>query len=70
MINILGVIFLIVMSYPISHYFMKKGMTLDLTMPVNIKRYKKLGVIFKIPVLNVIVMFTYLVWMLHKFERV
>lgn len=58
------------MSYPISHYFMKKGMTLDLTMPVNIKRYRKLGIIFKVPILNVIVMFTYLLWMLHKFERV
>jgi hypothetical protein len=49
---------------------MRKGMTLDLTMPLNVKRYKKLGRMFKIPLINVLVMFIYLTYMLHKFERV
>lgn len=49
---------------------MRKGMTLDLSMPVNVKRYKRLGIIFKIPLINVVFMFIYLVYMLHKFERV
>jgi hypothetical protein len=70
MINLLGIIFLVLLSYPISHYLMRKGMTLDLSMPVNVKRYKRLGIIFKIPLINVVFMFIYLVYMLHKFERV
>lgn len=70
MINLLGLIFCIILSYPISHYLMKKGMILDLTMPVNVKRYKKLGLLFKIPLINVVGMFVYFVYMLHKFDRI
>lgn len=70
MINLLALIFCVILSYPISHYLMKKGMVLDLTMPVNVKRYRKLGLFFKIPLINVIVMFIYLSYMLHKFDRV
>jgi hypothetical protein len=61
---------LVVVSYPISRYLMRKGMTLDLTMPGNKKRYKRLGYSFRIPLVNVGVMFVYLCIMLHKFERV
>jgi hypothetical protein len=70
MINLLGLIFFIVFSYPISHYLMKKGMVLDLTMPGNEKRYKKLGLLFKIPLINTVVMFIYFVYVLHKFDRI
>jgi hypothetical protein len=45
-------------------------LTLDLTMPGNDKRYNKLSTCFKIPIINVLVMFGYLAYMLHKFERV
>jgi hypothetical protein len=70
MFLIIKIILPIILSYPISHYLMHKGLTLDLTMPGNDKRYKRLSIIFKIPILNVLVMFCYLVYVLHKFERV
>lgn len=56
-------------SYPISRYLMHKGMTLDLTMPGNNKRYKWLGRLFIIPYLNMVTMFLYLCYTIHKFER-
>jgi len=49
---------------------MSKGMTLDLSMPVNMGRYQALKFLFYIPLINVVVMFIYLCIMLHKFERV
>jgi len=61
---------LMVISYPISKYLLMKGFTLDITMPGNKKRYKKLGYGFRIPLVNVLVTFIYLCIMLHKFERV
>jgi hypothetical protein len=60
---------LVVMSYPISRYLMKKGMALDLSMPLNMGRYHALGFLFYIPLMNVLVMFIYMCIMLHKFER-
>jgi len=49
---------------------MGKAMTLDLSMPHNTRRYKGLGYIFYIPLINMVVMFIYLSYTLHKFERV
>ena len=49
---------------------MTKGMTLDLSMPANTKRYKNLGYVFRVPIVNMIVMFIYLLIMLHKFNRI
>jgi hypothetical protein len=49
---------------------MKKGMYLDLTMPTNKKRYKILGKLFIIPIVNLIVMFIYLCYTIHKFKRI
>ena len=70
MFLIIKIVLLGIISYPISHYLMHKGLTLDLTMPGNEKRYKRLSFIFKIPILNMLVMFFYLGYVLHKFERV
>lgn len=70
MSNIIIWIVIVIVTFPISGYLMRKGMTLDLTMPLNNKRYKRLGKVFYIPLINVVVMFTYLCYMLHKFERV
>lgn len=67
---VLKILVLGVLSYPFSRYFMYKGMTLDLTMPSNTKRYNQLKTIFKIPIFNVLFMFFYLCYMLHKFKRV
>jgi hypothetical protein len=66
---IIKLIILIVLSYPVSNYLMTKGMTLDLSMPANTKRYKRLGYAFRIPIINMVIMFVYLFIMLHKFKR-
>ena len=70
MINVIVCSILVVVSYPISQYLMKKGMALDLSMPLNVSRYKKLSKFFYTPLINVVVMFIYLSIMLHKFKRV
>lgn len=69
LLNMFTVLFFLVTSYPLSHYLMTRGMSLDMTMPSNEKRYLFLGVIFRIPVFNFVFMLLYLIVMVHKFKR-
>jgi hypothetical protein len=57
----------ILITFPLSHIFMKKGMILDYDLTDEKK--KDLAKFFYIPYLNVITMFSYLVWSVIKFKR-
>lgn len=57
----------ILITFPLSHIFMKKGMVLDYDLTDEKK--KDLAKFFYIPYLNVITMFSYLVWSVIKFKR-
>lgn len=65
---IIYLIFSILLSFPVSHVFMKKGMDIDITMP-NEEKYKTLSLFFYIPILNVVVTFLYLLWIIITFKR-
>jgi hypothetical protein len=54
-------------TYPLSHIFMKRGMSLDNKMTPT--KHEDLGRFFYIPFLNVIIMFFYLVWNVIVFKR-
>lgn len=66
-INLIFILFFLVLTFPLSHIFMKKAIVLDYNITKNF--HKKLYKIFYIPFLNVIVSFLYLIWVIVKFKR-
>ncbi len=64
--NILFIIS-ILLTFPFSHIFMKKGMVLDNNLTES--KVKDLSKFFYIPYLNVIITFFYLLWMVIIFKR-
>lgn len=69
LIILIKIVFISIISYPISHYLMKKGMDLDMEMPSNVKKYNNLSNFFRIPIINVLIMFCYFSYCVHKFKR-
>lgn len=57
----------ILVTFPLSHIFMRKALILDYDL--KDQTYLDLGKYFYIPYLNVIVSFFYLVWAVIKFKR-
>lgn len=67
MSNIILYIISILVTFPLSHIFMKKGMVLDYDLTEE--REKDLAKFFYIPYLNVMITFLYLLWTVVKFKR-
>ena len=65
--DIILILISVLVTFPLSHIFMKKGMVLDYNL--TDERRKDLARFFYIPYLNVITMFSYLVWSVIKFKR-
>jgi hypothetical protein len=65
--DIILILISVLVTFPLSHIFMKKGMVLDYDLTDEKK--KDLARFFYIPYLNVITMFSYLVWSVIKFKR-
>lgn len=65
--DIILILISVLATFPLSHIFMKKGMVLDYNL--TDERRKDLARFFYIPYLNVITMFSYLVWSVIKFKR-
>ena len=65
--DIILILISVLVTFPLSHIFMKKGMVLDYDLTDEKK--KDLARFFYIPYLNVITMFSYLAWSVIKFKR-
>lgn len=66
-LNIILLLVFLVVSFPLSHILMKRGMVLDyVTTDKNRKRITKF---FYIPYLNVLISISYLIWVIIKFKR-
>lgn len=61
--------YLVIVSYPLSHLFLKKGMELDFTMPLNKKKYNILKFLFFFPIINIILCFSYLIITIITYNR-
>jgi hypothetical protein len=66
-INIILTISSILITFPLTHIFMKKGLILDYQLTEE--RQKDLSKFFYIPYLNLIISFFYLIWTIIKFKR-
>jgi hypothetical protein len=60
-------ILMIILSYPLSHVLMKKSMLLDLNFNEN--KFNTLKFFYKIPIINVIIIFSHLLWVIVFFKR-
>jgi hypothetical protein len=65
--NIILIVTSILITFPLTHIFMKKGMTLDYKLTEE--GQKDLAKFFYIPYLNVVISFFYLIWTVIKFKR-
>jgi hypothetical protein len=66
-INIGLFLVLTLLSFPITHILMKKGMIMDYN--ITEEKQKNLSKFFYIPYLNVIVSFFYLILVIIRFKR-
>jgi hypothetical protein len=67
MSNIVLIITITLITFPLTHILMKKGMILDYSL--TLEREKDLSKFFYIPYLNIFIAFMYLVWCVIKFKR-
>jgi hypothetical protein len=67
MIEIIYWMLSVLVTFPLTHVFLKKGMVLDYN--ISDETYLDLNKFFYIPYLNVIVSFFYLIWVIIKFKR-
>jgi hypothetical protein len=67
MIEIIYWMLSVLVTFPLTHVFLKKGMVLDYN--ISDETYLDLNKFFYIPYLNVIVSFFYLIWVVVKFKR-
>jgi hypothetical protein len=65
--NIILIFLSTLITFPLTHIFIKKGMELDYHLTEEGK--KDLIKFFYIPYLNVIISFFYLIWTIIKFKR-
>ncbi len=65
--NIILIAISILLTFPLTHIFMKKGMMLDYDL--TLEKQKDLSKFFYIPYLNIIISFFYLIWTVIKFKR-
>jgi len=65
--NIILIIILTLLTFPITHIFIKKGIVLDYFLKDKTK--KKITRFFYIPYLNIVISFFYLIWVIIKFKR-
>lgn len=65
--NIFIFITTILVSFPLSHFLLKKGMEMDYNLTFGGE--KELSKFFYIPYLNVIIYFIYIIWVIVKFKR-
>jgi hypothetical protein len=65
--NVILIVVSILVTFPLTHIFMKKGMMLDYGLTEE--RQKDLAKFFYIPYLNLIISFFYLIWTVIKFKR-
>lgn len=65
--NIILIVASVLVTFPLTHIFMKKGMTLDYDLTEE--GQKDLAKFFYIPYLNVLISFFYLIWTVIKFKR-
>ena len=66
-INILLLIISLLITFPLTHVFIKKVLILDYD--ITEEKQKDLSKFFYIPYLNVIISFFYLMWVIIKFKR-
>ncbi len=66
-IDIILLLVSILISFPITHILMKKGMIMDYN--ITEEKEKNLSKFFYIPYLNVIVSFFYLILVIIRFRR-
>jgi hypothetical protein len=66
-IDIILLLASILISFPITHILMKKGMIMDYN--ITEEKEKNLSKFFYIPYLNVIVSFFYLILVIIRFRR-
>lgn len=66
-LNIILTFISIIITFPISHIFMKKGMVMDYFLSET--KEKKMKKFFYIPFINVIISFLYLLSVIIKFKR-
>lgn len=67
MADYIFIIIIILFTFPLTHIFMEKGMIMDYNL--SNKKQKDLVKFFYIPVLNVVVGFLYLIFVIIKFKR-
>lgn len=65
--DLIIIVITILMTFPITHLLMKKGMTMDFNLTDETKT--DLAKFFYIPYLNVFISFFYLIWVIVKFKR-
>lgn len=65
--NVILIVVSILITFPLTHVFMKKGMIMDYNL--NDEKKKDLAKFFYIPYLNLIIGFFYLIWTIIKFKR-
>jgi len=65
--NVILIVVSILVTFPLTHIFMKKGMMLDYGLTEE--RQKDLAKFFYIPYLNLFISFFYLIWTIIKFKR-
>jgi hypothetical protein len=65
--NVILIVASILITFPLTHVFMKKGMIMDYNL--NDEKKKDLAKFFYIPYLNLIIGFFYLIWTIIKFKR-
>ena len=65
--NVILIVASILITFPLTHVFMKKGMIMDYNL--NDEKKEDLSKFFYIPYLNLIIGFFYLIWTIIKFKR-
>ena len=66
-LNIILLLTSVILTFPLSHVLMKKGMTMDFFL--NDIKEKKIKRFFYLPFINIIASFLYLLIVIIKFKR-
>jgi hypothetical protein len=66
-LNFIYFFIICLVTFPLTHVFIKKGMILDYKLTKS--GIKKLNIFFYIPFLNLIIGLFYLIWVVFKFKR-
>ena len=65
--NLVLILVSALLTFPLSHVFIKKGMVMDYFLDKEFE--KKIKVFFYIPFINVVISSLYLIWVIVKFKR-